>query len=109
MDTLIVFALLAAALGLSSSSNKRKAQLIVKQGPQVLLRTSIGKQDRKTFQVRLDSGHTAEIEVAHGKARIKPLPDHICPRHICSDMGWIKPGDNKQILCMPNKLLIYFA
>lgn len=109
MDILVAIAVVAAVLGLSSSSKKRKVQLIVKQGNQVLLCSNIGKQDRKTLRVRLASGHTAEIEVAHGKARIKPLPDNICPRHICSDMGWIEPGDNKQIVCMPNKLLIYFA
>ncbi len=109
MDILGVLAVMAVVFGLSNSSKKRKPQLVAKQGNRELLRTNIGNIDRKTLKVRLASGYTAEIEVADGRARIKRMPAHICPRHICSDMGWIEPGEDKQIICMPNKLTIYFV
>lgn len=107
-DKLGLLAILAVSLGMNKPSTKKKTQLVVKQNNQELLRINMGNKGRKLFKIKLANGYTAKIEASNGKVRVKRMPSLICPRHICSDMGWIKPGDDKQIICMPNKLLIYF-
>lgn len=111
------FAIMAAAVLLAlavffgtfnSFSDQTRAQLVVKQGTKELMRTTITAEDKKTLKVQLDIGYTAEIEVAHGKARLKPMPDWVCPRHICSDTGWISMNGGQAIICAPNRLIIYF-
>jgi hypothetical protein len=48
---------------------------------------------------------TATVEIKDGRIRILPLPNDICPAHICSATGWIeRPG--QFIACVPNRLLI---
>jgi hypothetical protein len=47
----------------------------------------------------------ARLEMKRGKVRMLPMEREICPRGICSQMGWIgRPGE--MIICMPNKLVV---
>lgn len=48
----------------------------------------------------------AVLEVEDGSVRVLPMPDHLCPRHICSHVfGQIsRPGEN--IICVPNQLVV---
>jgi hypothetical protein len=54
--------------------------------------------------LKLEGGE-AMLEVAAGRVRVLPMPDHICSKHICSKTGWIgKPW--QVIVCLPNKIIV---
>ncbi len=54
--------------------------------------------------LKLEGGE-AMLEVAGGRVRVLPMPDHICSKHICSRTGWIgKPW--QVIVCLPNKIIV---
>lgn len=106
MDPVKLFATLAVPLLFMNAGNQ--AFLVVKHGNTQLLRQKITKNDKKTFMVKLPVGYTAEIEVSDGKACIKPMPNWVCPKHICSNTGKIGLDGSKKIVCMPNQLVVYF-
>lgn len=105
MDASKIFAVLIAPL---LFAGKQHATLVIKQGNKEILRKRITKADNKIFKVRLFIGYTAEIVVSEGRAWIKRMPNWVCPKHICSDMGKIDFEGDKKIVCAPNKLVIYF-
>ncbi len=61
----------------------------------------------QVIEVPLDGGN-AYIEIEDGiRARIRPMPDHLCPLKVCSRRGWIEaPGEI--IVCVPNRLVVRF-
>ena len=47
----------------------------------------------------------ARLEMKGGKVRMLAMKRKICPKGICSQMGWIgRPGE--MIICMPNRLVV---
>ncbi len=47
----------------------------------------------------------ALFEISGGKIRLLPMPDRLCPKHICSKKGWIeKPWE--MIVCLPNRIVV---
>lgn len=58
----------------------------------------------RQISIALPKGE-ARLEMEGGRVRMLPMKKEICPRDICSQMGWIgRPGE--MIVCMPNKLVI---
>ena len=56
------------------------------------------------FTIPIDNGN-AEIEIRNGRVRLLPIPKKLCPKGICSAMGWVKrPGAS--IICLPNRLIV---
>lgn len=106
MNVLKVIAALAVPLLLSNSKNQ--ATLVIKQGNKEIHREKISKTERKIIKVKLPRGYNAEIVVSEGKAWVKKMPNWVCPKHICSEMGKISFQDGKKIVCAPNKLIVYF-
>jgi len=100
-----LFAALAVPLIFCS---KNHGTLVIKQGNKELLRKRVTTRDNKVFKIKLYQGYTAEIVLSKGSAWIKRMPDRVCPKHICSDIGKIHFGEDKKIICAPNKLVIYF-
>ncbi len=47
----------------------------------------------------------ARLEIRGERLRMLPMEREICPRGICSQMGWIG-GPGEMIICMPNKLVV---
>ncbi|MEJ8554206.1 NusG domain II-containing protein [Tepidibacter sp. Z1-5] len=54
------------------------------------------------FEFNNEDGY---VEVKNGRARMLEMDKRICPRKICSEIGWI---DKKyqSIVCLPNKILV---
>ncbi|NIS60105.1 MAG: hypothetical protein GTO13_05190 [Proteobacteria bacterium] len=58
----------------------------------------------RQISIALPKGE-ARLEMEGGRVRMLPMKKEICPRGICSQMGWIgRPGE--MIVCMPNKLVV---
>lgn len=50
-------------------------------------------------------GGNGIVQISGMRIRILPMPDSVCPLHICSRTGWIeRPG--QFIACVPNRLII---
>ena len=66
---------------------------------------SLGRgEPERLFPLQLPRGE-GTVQIKDGKIRILPMPDGVCPLHICSKTGWIdRPG--QFIACVPNKLII---
>ena len=74
------------------------------QGREVMrLSLSTEIPDRQV-PLKLEGGE-AMLEVAGGRVRVLPMPDHLCSKHICSKTGWIgKPW--QVMVCLPNKIIV---
>jgi hypothetical protein len=47
----------------------------------------------------------ARLKMQEGRVRMLAMKREICPKGICSQMGWIgRPGE--MIICMPNRLVV---
>lgn len=58
----------------------------------------------RKISLKLNRGE-ATLHISGGKIRMQPMPDELCPKHICSKRGWIeKPWE--MIVCMPNRVSI---
>lgn len=98
--------LAVSAVPLLFMEKSEKVILTVQQQNKEIFRAKIFRNTQKVFKVNLLKGGVAEIEVVNGKVRIKPLPSWLCPQHICSNMGFVKFEENRNIICMPAKLVV---
>lgn len=65
------------------------------------------EQTNEQIEVKMPAGQ-AVVEIAAGRARVLPMPKTICPRGLCSSIGWVEQqGD--AIVCLPNRLVITVA
>ena len=62
---------------------------------------------KEIYTIPLEKGN-AEIEVDGGKLRVLPMPRELCPKGICSSMGWIK-RNGSSIICVPNRLIVQLS
>ena len=108
MDPVKFLASLAVPLLFLDSSKNKGSVLVIKHGETELFRDQIKKEDKKIYKIKLPVGYTAEIVVSDGKVWLKRMPNWVCPKHICSDTGKVGLNSDKKIVCMPNKLMIYF-
>ena len=84
--------------------DSERIALIEVEGKEVMrLSLSPGIPPRKRhFSLK---GGEAVFDLSHGKIRLLPMDDKLCPKHICSKTGWIeKPW--QMIICMPNKISV---
>lgn len=51
--------------------------------------------------------HTATLEISQGKVRMLPMTKELCPRGICSQIGWIE-RNYQSIACVPNRIIVSF-
>jgi hypothetical protein len=62
------------------------------------------RAEGQTIPIKLPRGQ-AELEVKDRAVRLLEMPLSLCPRQICTHIGWIrKPGET--IVCLPNRLII---
>lgn len=47
----------------------------------------------------------AYVEIASGKVRLLEMAKEICPKQICSSLGWIEE-QGEILVCLPNKLVV---
>jgi hypothetical protein len=59
---------------------------------------------KNIYTIPIEKGK-AVIEVDGGKVRVLPMTRDLCPRGICSAMGWIK-RNGSSIICVPNRLIV---
>lgn len=109
---LIVFIIIAAvALYGILALNLRKSpgDIVVVQQNRVevlqLTQKELNEDGIYEFKFGREIGY---IEVKEKKVRMVPMDKAVCPQAICSETGWIEGGSPKTIVCVPNRLVVYF-
>jgi hypothetical protein len=70
----------------------------------VVQEIDLTRAEGRTVAIKLPRGQ-AELKVKDRAVRLLEMPDSLCPRKICSHIGWIRrPGET--IVCLPNRLVI---
>ena len=87
----------------TSASNALTARIQI--AGELVSTHSLGRgEPERLFPLQLPRGE-GTVQIREGKVRILPMPDEVCPLHICSNTGWIDRPD-QFIACVPNKLII---
>lgn len=87
----------------SSAAGSLVAEILI-AGEAISTHSLRAGDPEKFITLKLPRGEgTAQIK--EGRIRVLPMPDDVCPLHICSNTGWIKRPD-QIIACVPNKLII---
>jgi hypothetical protein len=103
MLTLAVVAAILFGLRFWPASTGRLVARVEVNG-EVVQEIDLTRAEGRTIAIKLPRGQ-AELEVKDRAVRLLEMPVSLCPRKICSHMGWIrKPGET--IVCLPNRLVI---
>lgn len=77
---------------------------VVRVDGKEIARLDLSRSEITQKTVQVPRGQ-ATIEFGQGKARVLPLPNHVCPDGICWKTGWVsRPGQS--IVCVPNHMVI---
>lgn len=57
------------------------------------------------YEIEVDLGHL-HVEVKDGAYRVFDVD---CPDKICEEVGWVKKGSEKLIVCLPNSIVLVQA
>lgn len=108
-DFIVIIATLIVALVLSlvmknSKDDSALFSFRVKQGPKIILENTVGRDYKGIIAFSLNN-QTEYVEVNQGKIKLSKMTKEVCPRQICSNLGWaIHQGDI--LVCLPNKLIV---
>ncbi len=107
-DRYLILLLLAGAIGLYTfrllpvSGETLWARIEV--GGRTVQTVDLARPNGKTVKISLSEGE-AHLEVKDGAVRIRPMPEWLCPRQICSHTGWIRRA-GESLICVPNRLVV---
>lgn len=87
----------------SFGASSRTAEVEVTLKGRPVLTFPLLPTGEKEYLLDLQEG-VAVLKVKEGAVRLLPVDD-ICPRHICSHIGWIR-NSGESIVCLPNQLVI---
>jgi len=84
-----------------------KVAVIELHGETVAQVTLPPEGETKTVEIPLkDVDYEAVVELERDRARVRRMPEDVCPLGICADTGWIA-REGQAIVCVPNRLIIY--
>ncbi len=108
----IILALSAAGFifNLSLGAELQQKYITVHVDNKLVMEFSIndGTEQLVSFPFGDNGEHIATMEISGGKVRMLPLEEGLCPRGICSHIGWISRS-YQSIVCVPNRIVIAFS
>ena len=109
-DKILIFTLIGVALSIFSlqrisQTHLRQGRVFVEVDNKVVQRFMLREKTLpQEIPIPLPKGE-ARLEMKGGRVRMLAMKREICPKGICSQMGWIgRPGE--MIICMPNRLVV---
>ncbi len=109
-DTILILTLIGVTLSIFflqriSQTHSRQRRVFIEVGNKVVRRFMLGEKPLpQEISIPLPKGE-ARLEMKQGRVRMLAMKREICPKGICSQMGWIgSPGE--MIICMPNRLVV---
>lgn len=80
--------------------------------PSTVTKVEVRHKDDVILEIDLSKDDIYEIEVEHGYLYVEVKDgqyrvfDVDCPDKICEKVGWVKKGSEKQIICLPNNIIL---
>ncbi|MFQ5843058.1 MAG: NusG domain II-containing protein [Thermodesulfobacteriota bacterium] len=109
-DKILILALIGLTfsiffLQMTSQTHSGQRRVFIEVDKRVVQRFMLReKAVPQEISISLPEGE-ARLEMKGGRVRMLAMKREICPKGICSQMGWIgRPG--QMIICMPNKLVV---
>lgn len=109
-DTILILTLIGVTLSIFflqriSQTHSRQRRVFIEVGNKVVRRFMLGEKPLpQEISIPLPEGE-ARLEMKQGRVRMLAMKREICPKGICSQIGWIgSPGE--MIICMPNRLVV---
>jgi len=109
-DKILIVTLIGVALSIFflqriSQTHSRQGRVFIEVGNKVVQRFMLREKPLpQEIPIPLPKGE-ARLEMKEGRVRMLAMNREICPKGICSQMGWIgSPGE--MIICMPNRLVV---
>jgi hypothetical protein len=109
-DKILIFTLIGVTLSIFflqriSQTHSRQGRVVVELDNKVVQRFMLEEKAlSQEIPIPLPKGE-ARLEMKEGRVRMLAMKREICPKGICSQMGWIgRPGE--MIICMPNRLVV---
>lgn len=91
-------------IGLHAFPRQAALSAVVRVDGKEVARLKVDGSTLSKTEVQFLNG-PATIEYGQGKARVLPLPTHVCPNGICWKTGWISRA-GQSIVCVPNHATI---
>lgn len=109
-DKILIVTLIGVALSIFflqriSQTDSGQGRVFIEVGNKVVQRFTLREKSLpQEISISLPKGE-ARLEMKGRKVRMLAMKREICPKGICSQMGWIgNPGE--MIICMPNRLVV---
>ncbi len=100
----IAVSLLIAFLTTSQSSDSELFSFVVMHDGSDVLEITVDRDYTGIYEFSFED-QTGYVEIENGKVRLLEMSKEICPRQICSRLGWAnRNGDI--LVCLPNKLVV---
>ncbi len=100
----VAFSIMLAFVTISRKGDAEDFSFSVRQGADIILEKTVEREYKGVHAFKFDN-QTGYIEVDRGQVKFLKMSKDICPRQICSDLGWAdRQGDI--LVCLPNKLMV---
>lgn len=87
-----------------SKSNKQNDTIVIIVGNKVEKKIPLNPKESKTYEFNFND-KLGYIEVNSGRVRMVEMNTDICPKSICSEIGWIETT-YQSIVCLPNQIIV---
>ncbi|WP_099191833.1 NusG domain II-containing protein [Tepidibacter mesophilus] len=108
-DIIIILLVVIISIGGMVSVNKvsvdmDKKYVVIKVENETVQKILVDNKTEGIYKFRFNNEY-GYVEVKNGRARMIEMDKRICPRKICSEIGWIDK-QYQSIVCLPNKILV---
>ncbi len=107
---LIISVLILSMAGLTFVSavsiDNNEKYVVVQVNGEIAKKISVnGTEKNQIYDFEFGNGNKGYIEIDNGQVRMLEMDREICPKSICSDLGWISKK-YQSIICLPNKISV---
>lgn len=100
----VAISLLITFLTTSQRSDSELFSFVVMHDGSDVLEITVDREHLGVYEFNFED-QTGYVEIENGKVRLLEMSKEICPRQICSRLGWAnRNGDI--LVCLPNKLVV---
>lgn len=105
ITTIIIISLLGMiGIFYFHSSDIEEKYVIIEVENQLVEKIVMDNTTKSNYSFSFQKG-IGVMEIENGAVRMREMNKEICPKGICSDMGWISKS-YESIVCLPNNIVI---
>ncbi len=114
-DKLLIVSLLALSLAiflfnirLEAGGEQKYISILVNNSLVKEISFNMQTEEIVTFPFGEHNEHVASLQISRGRVRMLPISEDLCPRGICSHIGWISRS-YQSIVCVPNRIMVLLS